>query len=33
MTTSAFAGRNVVDVNIVKVADRFIGPVVPVVQK
>ena len=33
MTTSAFADREVVDVNIVKVADRFIGHAVPVIQK
>jgi len=33
MTTSAFADRDVVDVNIVKVSDRFIGDAVPMVQK
>ena len=33
MTTSSFADRDVVDVNIVKVADRFVGDAVPVVQK
>ena len=33
MTSAAFADRDVVDVNIVKVADRFIGDAVPVVQK
>ncbi len=33
MTSSAFADRNVVDVNIVKVADSYIGKAVPVVQK
>ena len=32
MTASAFASRDVVDVNIVKVSDRFIGDAVPVVQ-
>ena len=33
MTTSAFADRDVIDVNIVKVSDTFIGKAVPVVQK
>lgn len=34
MTSSAFANRqDVVDVNIVKVSDKYIGPAVPVVQK
>jgi len=33
MTTATFASRDVIDVNIVKVADRFIGDAVPVVQK
>ena len=33
MTSSAFADRDVVDVNIVKVSDRFIGDSVPVVKK
>jgi len=33
MTASAFASRDVIDVNIAKVSDRFIGPAVPVVQK
>ena len=33
MTSSAFAGRDVIDVNIVKVSDTFIGKAVPVVQK
>jgi hypothetical protein len=33
MTSSAFADRDVIDVNIVKVSDRFIGGAVPVVQK
>ncbi len=26
-------GRDVIDVNIVKVPDKYIGPAVPVVQK
>ena len=33
MTTSAFADRDVVDVNIVKVSGTYIGKAVPVVQK
>jgi len=33
MTSSAFADRNVVDINIVKVSDRYIGGAVPVVQE
>ena len=33
MTASAFADRDVVDVNIVKVSDTYIGNAVPVVQK
>jgi len=33
MTTAAFASRDVIDVNIVKVSDRYIGDAVPVVQK
>jgi len=33
MTASAFAERDVIDVNIVKVADRYIDRAVPVVQK
>ena len=33
MTSSAFADRDVIDVNIVKVSDRFIGDAVPVVQE
>ena len=33
MTSSAFADRDVVDVNIVKVSDKFIGDAVPVVQR
>ena len=33
MTSSAFADREVVDVNIVKVSDKYIGNAVPVVQK
>ena len=34
MTPSVFANKQeMVDVNIVKVSDRFIGPAVPVVQK
>ena len=33
MTVSAFADRDVVDVNIVKVSDTYIGNAVPVVQK
>ena len=33
MTSSAFADRDVVDVNIVKVSDKYIGNAVPVVQK
>jgi len=33
MTATAFASRDVVDVNIVKVSDRFIGDAVPVVEK
>ena len=33
MTTAAFASRDVIDVNIVKVSDKYIGPAVPVVQK
>lgn len=33
MTSSAFADRDVIDVNIVKVSDTFIGNAVPVVQK
>lgn len=33
MTSSAFADRDVVDVNIVKVSNRFISDAVPVVQK
>jgi len=33
MTASAFAERNVIDVNIVKVSDRYIDRAVPVVQK
>jgi hypothetical protein len=33
MTASAFADRDVIDVNIVKVSDKYIGPAVPVVQK
>ena len=33
MTTSAFADRDVVDVNIVKVSGTYVGKAVPVVQK
>jgi hypothetical protein len=33
MTSSAFADRDVIDVNIVKVSDKYIGNAVPVVQK
>ena len=33
MTSSAFAERDVIDVNIAKVSDRYIGDAVPVVQK
>ena len=33
MTSSAFADRDVVDVNIVKVSDRYTANAVPVVQK
>jgi hypothetical protein len=33
MTATAFADRDVIDVNIVKVSDRYIGQAVPVVQK
>ena len=33
MTTAAFASRDVIDVNIVKVSEKYIGPTVPVVQK
>jgi hypothetical protein len=33
MTATAFADRDVIDVNIVKVSDRYIGDAVPVVQK
>ena len=33
MTSSAFANRDVTDVNIVKVSDKYIGSAVPVVQK
>jgi uncharacterized membrane protein len=33
MTTAAFASRDVTDVNIVKVSDKYIGNAVPVVQK
>jgi len=33
MTSSAFANRDVIDVNILKVSDKYIGPAVPVVQK
>jgi hypothetical protein len=33
MTTAAFASRDVIDVNIMKVSDKYIGPAVPVVQK
>lgn len=33
MRTSAFADRDVVDVNIVKVSGTYIGKAVPVVQK
>ena len=33
MTATAFASRDVIDVNIVKVSDRYIGNAVPVVQK
>ncbi len=33
MTSSAYANRDVIDVNIIKVSDRFIGDAVPVVQR
>ena len=33
ITNAAFAGRDMIDVNIVKVSDKYIGPAVPVVQK
>jgi hypothetical protein len=33
MTSSAFADRDVIDVNIAKVSDTYIGKAVPVVQK
>jgi len=33
MTSSAFADRDVTDVNIVKVSDKYIDSAVPVVQK
>lgn len=33
MTVPAAADRQIVDVNIIKVGDRFIGPSVPVVNK
>jgi len=33
MISSAFADRDMVDVNIVKVSDRYIGGAVPVVQE
>ena len=33
MTSSAFAERDVIDVNIAKVSNRYIGDAVPVVQK
>lgn len=33
MATTAFTGRDFIDVNIVKVSDKFIGGDVPVVQK
>jgi hypothetical protein len=33
MTTAAFASRDVIDVNIMKVSDKYIGSAVPVVQK
>ena len=33
MTSSAFADRDVIDINIIKVSDKYIGSAVPVVQK
>jgi len=33
MTSSAFADKDMIDVNIVKVSDKYIGNAVPVVQK
>jgi len=33
VTSSAFADRDMIDVNVVKVSGRYIGNAVPVVQK